>query len=166
MTDLLGAIAPSGDDEAVVTFDRRYPTDAADLWDAATSADRLARWFAPVMGDLRDGGSFSIHFDDGDVPQCRVVACDAPRSYDWEWDHEGRTSAIHVEVVPDGDGARLLLRHTRLTRAAAPEYGAGWQAYLHSLDAHLGAASERDWWADFGAARTAYAERLAGEGGR
>ena len=40
-----------------VVASRSYPTDPADLWDALTSATRIPRWFLPVTGDLRVGGS-------------------------------------------------------------------------------------------------------------
>jgi uncharacterized protein YndB with AHSA1/START domain len=49
---LLGTITRTGDD-AEATFERVYDTDAADLWAAVTEPDRLARWLAPVDGDLR-----------------------------------------------------------------------------------------------------------------
>ncbi len=75
---LLGTITRTGDDAEVV-FDRVYDTDAADLWETLTDPERLARWFARVDGDLREGGRFTIHFDDDDVPECRITSCDAPR---------------------------------------------------------------------------------------
>lgn len=98
-------------------FVRRYPTTRADLWEAVTTPDRLARWFAPVEGDLTPGGSFTIRFDDGDVPDWRAVTCDAPLAFDWEWDQ----GATDVEIARDGDKAVLRLLHTRLTADRAPE---------------------------------------------
>ncbi len=81
--EVLGRLARDGD-AVSVEFDRRYATDAADLWQICTEPDRLARWFAPVSGDLRPGGSFVIHFDDDDTPQCRVVGCEAPTRFAYE----------------------------------------------------------------------------------
>ena len=46
--------------ERVVTLSRSYPTDAADLWDACTNAERLPRWFAPVHGELRLNGTYQV----------------------------------------------------------------------------------------------------------
>ena len=100
---LLGTITRTGDDAEVV-FDRVYDTDAADLWETLTDPERLARWFARVDGDLREGGRFTIHFDDDDVPECRITSCDAPRGYRWEWSHATHTSLVTVAVEPDGDG--------------------------------------------------------------
>ena len=79
---LLGTVTRTGD-TAEASFDRVYDTDAADLWRAVTDPERLARWFAPVEGDLRAGGSFTIRFDDNAVPGCRLTTCDAPRGFAW-----------------------------------------------------------------------------------
>ena len=158
-TDLLGALTVT-DSDATVTFDRAYRTDAPDLWNAVTDPDRLARWFAPVSGELVAGGTFTIRFDDGDIPACTIESCDAPHGFTWLWPHGGRTSRVRVEVVPDAAGARLRLVHDRLTRSAAPEYAAGWQAYVRSLDAHLAGEQDGDWWGEFHAVKDAYAATL------
>ena len=160
-TELLGTLTAT-DGTATVTFDRYYTTDAADLWAAVTNPERLARWFAPVAGDLAPGGTFTIAFEDADVPECRVQTCDAPRGFSWTWPHDGATSLVEVGVSPDGDGSRLRIVHSRLSRDQAPEYGAGWQAYVRSLEAHLGGRDAEDgaWWAEFHAVRDAYRHGL------
>lgn len=156
--EMLGTIRSQGD-TVEIAFDRHYATDPADLWEAVTDPERLARWFAPVEGDLTAGGSFTIRFDDGDIPECSVESCDAPTSYTWLWPHGDHSSHVRVEVLADGDdGARLRLVHTRLPLRAAPEYASGWQAYVRSLDAHLaGDTADGDWWGEFNAVRGAYA---------
>lgn len=162
-TELLATIAGDGT-EAVVTFDRSYATTPDDLWDAVTTPERLERWFAPVRGDLTPGGSFVIHFDDRDTPECRLETCDAPHSFTWTWPHEAAASHVAVEVTAEGDGSRLRLVHSRLASDKAPEYGAGWQAYVRGLDAHLAGAEvpgDDAWWAEFNAARDGYAGALA-----
>lgn len=163
-TEILGTITPVDDAEARLTFDRRYPTDAADLWDAVTAPERLARWFTKVSGDLSQGGTFTIHFDDGDAPECRVETCEPGKAFSWSWPHQGATSLIEVSVTPDDGGARLFLVHTRLSTIQAPEYGAGWQAFVRSLDSYLGhpdASTSDDWWAEFHAVKGGYAAALA-----
>ena len=37
---------------------RTYDAPIADVWDACTNPDRLRRWYVPVTGDLRLGGTF------------------------------------------------------------------------------------------------------------
>ncbi len=43
----------------VVALARTYRAPRADVWDALTEPDRLARWFLPVSGDLVLGGATS-----------------------------------------------------------------------------------------------------------
>ena len=131
LIQVLGRVERVGDEVAAV-FDRHYDTSPDDLWEACTEPERLARWFAPVSGDLRAGGHFTIHFD-ADTPACRVVLCEAPARLVWEWPLGEVTSLVTVEVRADGDGSRLVLRHERLTAAQAPGYAAGWDAHLRSL---------------------------------
>jgi uncharacterized protein YndB with AHSA1/START domain len=157
---LLGTITRTGDD-AEATFARDYDTDAADLWATETDPNRLARWFATVDGDLREGGRFTIHFDDDDVPDCRVTSCDAPKAYAWEWPHATHTSLVTVVVEPVLDGARLHLTHTRLASSSAAGYAAGWDVYLRRLGELVAGREVRDTWAeDWGSAHERYATQL------
>ena len=157
---LLGTITRTGDDAEVV-FDRVYDTDAADLWETLTDPERLALWFARVDGDLREGGRFTIHFDDDDVPECRITSCDAPRAYRWEWSRATHTSLVTVAVEPDGDSARQHLTHTRLSSSSAAGYAAGWDVYLRRLDELVAGREVQDTWSeDWGSAHEGYAAQL------
>ena len=44
----------------VVTISQSYDTDPADLWDAVTNIARIPRWFLPISGDLKLGGSYQL----------------------------------------------------------------------------------------------------------
>ncbi|MGO4599293.1 SRPBCC family protein [Terrabacter sp. 2RAF25] len=144
LTQVLGRIE-RGDDAVAVVFDRHYATSATDLWGACTDPDRLVRWFAPVTGDLHEGGEFTIHFDDADTPACRIVECKAPQRLVWEWPVKDMASLVRVGISTDGDGARLTLRHERLAPTQAPGYAAGWDTYIRSLAAHLAGTDAPDW---------------------
>lgn len=52
----------------VVTVSQTYDTEAGDLWEACTNAERIARWFLPITGDLRAGGI--IHYRAMHLEQC------------------------------------------------------------------------------------------------
>jgi uncharacterized protein YndB with AHSA1/START domain len=158
LIQVLGRVERVGDEVAAV-FDRHYDTSPDDLWEACTEPERLARWFAPVSGDLRAGGHFTIHFDDADTPVCRVVLCEAPARLVWEWPLGEVTSLVTVEVRADGDGSRLVLRHERLTAAQAPGYAAGWDAHLRSLEGHVCHTPAPDWGETWAALRELYAAR-------
>lgn len=144
LTQVLGRLERDGDEVAVV-FDRHYATSPDDLWQACTEPDRLARWFARVTGDLSPGGDFTIHFDDDDTPVCRVVTCEPPRRLVWEWPIGQVPTVVTAEVNADGEGARLVLRHQRLTAAQSAGYAAGWDTYVRRLGAHVDGAPLPDW---------------------
>jgi len=156
LTQVLGRIDRDGD-EVVVVFDRHYATSPDDLWRACTDPDRLARWFAPVAGDLTEGGEFTIHFDDGDVPRCRILTCERPTRLVWEWPIGDVRSVVTAEVIADGEGARLHLRHERLSGAQAAGYAAGWDTYVRRLESDVADAAMADWDATWSTLHALYA---------
>lgn len=62
----------AGDDALIaVTLRREYPAEVEEVWEAVTDPERLARWFAPVGGDLREGGTFSVEGNaEGQIREC------------------------------------------------------------------------------------------------
>lgn len=128
MTDLLGTLQ-EGRDGVGVSFNRAYATPVEDLWNAVSDPERLAQWFAPVEGDLREGARFTMRFDDGDVPGCHIIECSPGRQLAFEWPMPQET-LVTATVLPDGRGSRLELHHDRMPRTAASRYAAGWDAYL------------------------------------
>ncbi|RYP83907.1 SRPBCC family protein [Nocardioides guangzhouensis] len=153
------------DGQAVVRFEQTWDTDAADLWEAVTDPGRLARWFAPVEGDPVVGGEVVVHFDDGDVPGLRVLACDAGRSFTVAWPMAQGGSEVDVEVRADGPArSTLVLTHRLLPRDKAAGYAAGWTAHVGHLHAHLAGGKPGDWAAAFGAARERMVARVAALG--
>jgi uncharacterized protein YndB with AHSA1/START domain len=66
---------PEREGETVsVLLRRTYQAEAADVWDALTDPERLRRWFLPVSGDLREGGTFALEGNaSGDI-----LACEPP----------------------------------------------------------------------------------------
>ena len=76
----------------VVSVSQTYDTDAADLWDACTSIERIPRWFLPVTGDLQLGGRFQL---EGNASG-EVLSCDPPRTFTTTWEAMGATSWVEV----------------------------------------------------------------------
>lgn len=147
-----------------VRFTREYATDAADLWDALTTPDRLARWLAPASGDFRVGGRVVAHFDDDDA-QFTVRSCEPPTALVVEWAHGvARSTSVTVSIEQlTGERCRLVLDHDGLTPGQAPEYAAGWHAHLDVLGAVLDDAPAPSWDDHFTAARPGYAAQLGGD---
>ena len=151
---------------AELRIEQTWDTDVADLWDAVSDPERLARWFAPVVGTPAVGGEFAVRFDDGDVPGMTLLACDPGREFTFVWPMDAGPTEVRVEVRPAGPGSStLVLTHRLLTPARAPEYGAGWAAYVGQLRDHLEGREPGDWWSEFGASRDRLRERLAGLAG-
>lgn len=133
-----------GADTRTVVARRRYATDRADLWDALTDPDRLPRWFAPVSGDLVEGGSYAI---DGNASGT-IEHCDEPSSFRVTWEYGGMPSWLEVRLLDDGDGTVLELVHES---PVDPDFweqfgpgasGVGWDLAFMGLGLHLEAPDE------------------------
>ena len=123
----------------VVGLSRRYATTPAELWDAATTADRIPRWFLPVEGEIALGGRYQLEGNAGGL----ITACE-PRSHlALTWEFGGDLSWLEAWVRHDGPGrARLTLTHTSLVTEHWEQYGAGatgvgWELILLGLAMHL-----------------------------
>ena len=133
---------PAGD-ATVVTLHREYPAPIDDVWDAITTADRLARWFMPVSGDLREGGRYQLEGNAGG----QIRRCDAPTTLVLTWNPGEQPdvddSIVELLLESAGEGTRLTLVHT----AVPPEdfwdtygpgaVGVGWDLSFVGLAAHL-----------------------------
>lgn len=145
MTDPFAVLTPTGD-TASLHLVRDYPTDAADLWDAVTTPERVSRWFARVEGEFAVGQPFTLHFDDG-TAQFDVVSCSPPAQAEVRWKRADGASVVTVQVSSTGEGSsRLVLDHTALPLADAPQYGTGWHWHLAGLRAEVGGAGRDEVW--------------------
>ncbi|GAA3334706.1 SRPBCC family protein [Amorphoplanes nipponensis] len=124
----------------VLTISQVYDTDLDDLWDAVTSPERIPRWFLPVSGDLREGGTYQFEGNAGGT----VSRCDKPHGFAATWEFGGQVSWIEVRLSAEGDGrARFELEHVA---HVADEFwdqygpgatGVGWDGGLLGLAMHL-----------------------------
>ena len=86
---------------------REYDAEIADVWDAITDPERLRRWFAPVSGDLREGGTFQLKGNAGGD----IRRCDAPKLLAVTWAY-GDAPAADVELrLSAADGVTTLELH-------------------------------------------------------
>jgi uncharacterized protein YndB with AHSA1/START domain len=134
------------DGKAVVRMEDRFSTDIDDLWSALTDPQRLARWIAEVEGDLRLGGEFRASFTSGWEGPGRVDVCEPPRRLLVTMSPgQDDQTVIEVEIVPDGDQTRLVLEERGLPLDEVAAHGAGWQAHVEDLAAHLAGRPAADW---------------------
>ena len=125
---------------------RSYDAQIEDVWQACTDPERMNRWFLPVTGDLRPGGTYQLQGNAGG----RIVHCEPPRllAVTWEYpDHP--TGEVRLRLAPGAAGETVLeLEHAIPTDDFPTEahgVGPGWEPALYALDLHLrGKLPERD----------------------
>lgn len=153
MTDVLDELAavrrkvgkgslPAGEGDSVV-LRRHYPAEVEDVWDAITTPERMARWFMPVTGDLRLGGTYQLQGNAGG----EILRCEPPRLLRVTWifgDAKPGTSEVEVRLSPaEGGGTDFELTHTAIVPDEfASTYGpgatgVGWDLGLLGLAMHL-----------------------------
>ena len=123
----------TGDGDLIaVSLRREYPADAEDVWEAITDPQRLARWFAAVSGELRQGGSFRVEGNaEGEIRECVP-----PSTLTVTWG--APESVVRVRLSPADAGTALELEHTvpaafAGSGAGALYVGPGWDVALLGL---------------------------------
>jgi uncharacterized protein YndB with AHSA1/START domain len=138
----------SANGKGIVRMKARYETDIDDLWSALTDPQRLARWYGKVEGDLRVGGEFTdFAFGSESEGRGRVDVCDPPRQLRVISLREevGPEEVVTAELVAAGDHTILMLEVRGLPLDKLYAYGAGWQAHVEDLAAHLAGQERPDW---------------------
>ncbi|MET7981661.1 SRPBCC family protein [Streptomyces sp. NPDC005281] len=124
----------------VVSLGQVFDATAEDVWDACTGAERIPRWFLPVSGDLRLGGTYQLEGNAGGT----IERCEPPLSFAATWEYGCDVSWIEVRVTPEGGRTRFGLEHIahvddeRWARFGAGAVGVGWDLGLMGLAGHLG----------------------------
>jgi uncharacterized protein YndB with AHSA1/START domain len=128
-----------------VKLRRTFDAPIDDVWDALTNPDRIGRWFLPISGDYRLGGTYQFEGNAGG----KIVACDRPNSLRVTWVY-GETinpedvSEIEVRLSPAGEEATVFeLEHIaivpedRWAQYGPGAVGVGWDMGLLGLSLHL-----------------------------
>jgi uncharacterized protein YndB with AHSA1/START domain len=120
-----------------VLLSRNYPAPIEDVWDAMTDPDRVERWFLPLSGELRVGGTFQLEGNAGGD----ILECEPPRLLRVTFG--APTSLVELRLSSDGDSATLLeLEHTVPIEMAGSGAGAlyvgpGWDGAFLALGLFL-----------------------------
>ncbi|UCM86669.1 SRPBCC family protein [Streptomyces marincola] len=135
---------PAGDGVTVV-LRRRYDSPLEEVWDACTKPERVARWLAPVTGDLRPGGTYQLEGNAGGD----ILRCEAPTLLRVTWVYgenptERDVSEVTLRLAPEGENATLFeLEHASVSdpeffeRYGPGATGVGWDGALLGLEFHL-----------------------------
>lgn len=132
-----------------VRLQRDFDAPLEDVWDALTSPERITRWFLPVSGDFRLGGSYQFEGNAGG----KILVCERPNllKVTWFYGEVPQDAISEVEVrLSTVDGGRT--RFDFLHSATVPEeqwgeygpgaVGVGWDGGMLGLSLHL-AGGER-----------------------
>ncbi|WP_250289212.1 SRPBCC family protein [Streptomyces atroolivaceus] len=132
-----------GSDEAgTVLLRRTFDAPAADVWGAVTSPKRIARWFLPVTGDLRAGGSYQLEGNAGG----EILECVPPERLrvSWLFGPDPGFSEVEVRLAPEGgDRTVFELEHASVipeefrSQFGPGAVGVGWDLALLGLGWHL-----------------------------
>jgi uncharacterized protein YndB with AHSA1/START domain len=125
-----------GPDDVGVLLRRSYDAEIGDVWDAITDPERMRRWFMPISGDLRPGGSFQLHGNAGGD----ILECEPPHRLRVSFG--GPTSIVEIRLTADDDATVLELEHTvpltiAQSVAGALFVGPGWDGALVGLDLYV-----------------------------
>ena len=162
-THIAGTMRRLDDGTGAVRMEDVYATEIEDLWSALTDPARLARWIAEVQGELRIGGQIQARFTStwegpGRIEVCerphRLVVTMAPGAPD--------QTVIEATLTAAGDKTRLVIEERGLPLDSLDAYGAGWQAHVEDLAAHLSGRPASDWRTRWTALRPAYRDLLDG----
>jgi uncharacterized protein YndB with AHSA1/START domain len=132
---------PAGE-ARVAVFTRIYDTTVEDLWEACTDPQRLRRWYVPVTGDLRVGGSFQ----QANMGSGTILACDAPHLL--KLSLGAGADEIELRLSPGAEDGTTTLELQHATTLDAHEIGGqtydaifcmggGYYPRLLALDLHL-----------------------------
>lgn len=126
-----------------VTLRRHYDAPIADVWDAITDPARIGRWFLPVSGDLRLGGSYQLEGNAGGD----IVGCQPPNRLAVTWFFgpraDGDIGLVEVTLAEERGGTSLVLDHIanvppeRWDEFGPGAVGVGWDLVLVGLSWHL-----------------------------
>lgn len=131
----------------IVRIARTYAATPDETWDALTRPERLPRWFAPVTGDFRRGGTYAV---EGNASG-EILACEPPGLLDLTWVFGDQVSWVTITLTPVPGGTRVLLAHAAPAVESAfwdqfgpGATGVGWDLAAMGLVTHLDGGPDLD----------------------
>jgi uncharacterized protein YndB with AHSA1/START domain len=106
-------------DRCAARFTRRYDAAPADVWQALTDPDSIARWLAAPPG-------------------VEVTRSEPERLLELDWSPPGEPpSLVRIQLHADGACTLLVLDHERIDAALGMRYMRDWGRALGRLEAAL-----------------------------
>jgi len=106
-----------------------------------TEPARMARWMGrDIRLDPRPGGELRIDYNGEDIASGTFVEVQPPSRLvlTWGWEAPGDptppgSSRVEVDLVADGTGTIVRLRHSGLPAEAVEGHAVGWDQFLPGL---------------------------------
>jgi uncharacterized protein YndB with AHSA1/START domain len=140
------SVVRDGKPARMVVASRIFETDIQDAWDAVTNPKRIARWFAPISGELRLEGRYQVEGNASGT----ITTCEPPKRFLATWEFGGGVSWIEVRLTSEGEErTRLVLEHTAIIddyghweKYGPGAAGVGWELGLLGLQMHIESKGE------------------------
>ena len=146
---IIGTLRPVDDpaaDTGIVRMHDLFDTTIDDLWSAITDRDRAARWIGELDGDLSLGGTFTARLTSHWEGAARVDECDAPRRLLVTMrPGEVEETVFEAWLAEVDGGTDLVIEERGLPLARISAHGAGWQAHVEDLAAHVAGRTPNPW---------------------
>lgn len=139
-----------------ITLSQTFEAAQAQLWEALTSAEHLARWFGTAQGEVEPGGRYELPEME---TRGRFLEVEPLQRLLLSWEYGSSASDLELLIAPpeagtdsgdsdsdsgdsEGRGSVLTLRHTVPADAHWATFGpaatgCGWDAALYALALHL-----------------------------
>ena len=116
------------------------------VWSVLTATENVPRWLGCLGYECRLGHVFYMQPNEGKrargevdgATHCRILALDAPRHFAFSWFLPGTPETeVHIQLVAEGEGTRVTLRHIGWSQFDAGEIRAvrdalagGWKSHV------------------------------------
>lgn len=131
-------------DTAIVLMRRSYQAEPEELWDALTDPERMCRWFWPVTGEFKVGGTFQLQDNAGG----EILECEPPKRFKVTFG--GPTSLLELRLIPGPKASTELELEHSVSELPAPGgagalyVGPGWDGGFLSLALYVDGALPAD----------------------
>jgi uncharacterized protein YndB with AHSA1/START domain len=140
LTAVTRTVSPAPRGNAVV-LSQTFEAAPEQVWEALTSAERLARWFGTARGEVVPGGRYALPEME---TEGRLVEVDPPHRLVLTWEYGKSSSDLELllATAEEGGGTTFTLRHTVPADAHWATFGpgatgCGWDGALLGLAEHL-----------------------------
>ncbi len=160
---IVGTLRLTEDGKGTVRMEDLYDTNIDDLWSALTDPGRLARWIAEVKGDISLGGHIHARFTSAWDGPGRIDVCQAPNRLTVTLSPGmPDETVIDATLVSEHDKTRLVIEERGIPLDELAYHGAGWQAHVEDLTAHIHGRRTGGWHSRWTALTPVYQDLAAG----